>query len=379
MEIVVGAPVTGENLHGRERELDVLWPRTKNNSILLSSPRRFGKTSLVKEMERDPRDGFEIVYMEVEGVNSLDDFVVELACALPKPARRALLKRLGEKIKENVEEFEAGHLRVKLREGPKEDWKSRGSELFSMLRDSQKESIIVIDEMPSFLLNLEAQSRHMGMFLRWLRQIRQTHGTRFILCGSIGIDNILRRHVLSSTINDLERITVSPFQIDAASRMAERLLGENDIKHEPAHVRRILGKIGVPTPPYFLQAMLHEVVKMASESGKTSESIVDKAYQSMLSEGGRKYFDRYYERLGTEFPPDRLPAVKSMLDHLSQHEPCTKSEISRVFFNALGKRDDEAFIEAVRILEDGFYVTRDRGYSFRVKVLRDWWSERRAV
>lgn len=185
--------------------------------------------------------------------------------------------------------------------------------------------------------------------------------------------------ILSNTINDLERITVSPFEIDAASRMAERLLGENDIEHEPAHVRRILGKIGVPTPPYFLQAMLHEVVKMAGESGKTSESIVDKAYQSMLSQDGRKYFDWYYERRGTEFSPDRLPAVKSMLDHLSRHEPCTKSEISRVFFNALGKKDSEAFIDAVRILEDGFYVARDRGYSFRVRVLRDWWSERRAV
>ena len=43
VEIVVGAPVTGENLHGREDELDELWSRIK--------------TSLVKEMERAPRDG----------------------------------------------------------------------------------------------------------------------------------------------------------------------------------------------------------------------------------------------------------------------------------------------------------------------------------
>ena len=381
MEIVVGAPVTGENLHGREDELDELWSRIKINSILLSSPRRFGKTSLVKEMKRAPRDGFEVVYLDVESVNSVQEFVSRLAGALPKPAQQTLLRRFAKNLRDNVEEIEISHLRMKLREGTKEDCMRDGEDLFYMLQDAGKPHIIVVDELPSFLLNLEsvgAQSQSIGMVLRWLRQMRQSYDARFVVCGSIGIDNILRRHGLSNTVNDLERISVSPFGHDTASRMIKHLLDKARIKYEPDHVQKILGKIGVPSPPYFVQIMLREIVKTADAKEGLSENVIDRSYQRVLNDTGKEYFEWYYDRLKTEFPPDQLHAVVSLLDHLAEREPSSKSDLSHVFFNALKREDGELFRNAVRVLESGFYITKDSRYSFRVKVLRDWWAERRA-
>lgn len=381
VEIVVGAPVTGENLHGREEELDELWSRIKINSILLSSPRRFGKTSLVKEMERAPRDGFEVVYLDVESVDSVQEFVSRLAEALPKPAQRTLLRRFAKKLRENVEEIELSYLRMKLRESTKEDCMRDGEDLFDMLQDAEKPHIIVVDELPSFLLNLESagvQSQSIGMVLRWLRQMRQAHDARFVVCGSIGIDNILRRHGLFNTVNDLERITVSPFGHGTASRMIERLLDKASIKYEPNHTQKILGKIGVPSPPYFLQIMLREIIKMTGAKKRLSEDVIDKSYQGVLGDAGKGYFEWYYDRLKTEFPPDLLHAVVSMLDYLAERESSTKSDLSGVFFDALKKKDDEIFLDVVRALESGFYIAKDNCYSFRVKVLRDWWSQRRA-
>lgn len=76
VEIVVGDVVTGENLYGRERDLEILWDRIQN--ILLSSPRRFGKTSLVRKMQRNPKREFEVIYVDVESAKP-DDFVFKLA------------------------------------------------------------------------------------------------------------------------------------------------------------------------------------------------------------------------------------------------------------------------------------------------------------
>ena len=377
MEIVVGTPVTGEDLYGRELELDRLWDRIRNNSILLSSPRRFGKASLVKEMKRAPRGGFEVVYLDVEGIDSVEDFVTELGLGLPEKPRQNWVQRILKGIIESFEEIEWADTRFKLREIIKKDWARRGSELFIMLQNLEKRHIIVIDELPSFLLNLETQSQDIETFLRWLRQMRQAHDARFILCGSIGIDGILRRHTLSSAINDLERRTVPAFDRNTASRMIEDMLDKDGIKYETTHVQKILDKIGTPSPPYFIQVMLLGISDIVGREKSLSENIVNKAYQSVLNENGREYFDWYYERLSNEFPPDQIRAVVNMLDHLSQHESCTKQDLRLAFFNMLRKDDNEAFIDAIRTLESGFYIAKDNGYSFRVKVLRDWWAERR--
>lgn len=378
MEIVVGPPVTGENLYGRKRELDTLWSAIKNNNILLSSPRRFGKTSLVKEMERAPRDGFKVTYLDVEGICSVQDFVSDLVMAIPSSTRQTLLRKWTD-VAEAIEEIQLPQIRIKLKESIGKDWRRKGTEALLNLGEKH---VIVIDELPSFLLNLEAskdQNQTMGIFLRWMRgsrQSSQTQNIRFVLCGSIGIDNILRRHVLSNTTNDLLRIDVEPFNRDTATRMIEDLLDESDIEYESTHVERVLDKIGVPVAPYFVQVMLFEVSKMTDK--RLSEEVIDKAYQNVLNGSGREYFDWSYDRLKTEFPPDLLQAALNILDHLSQHKSCTRSDLSRVFFAVFGKDDREKFLDVVRILESGFYIMkRDNFYSFRVKMLRDWWTERR--
>ena len=133
MEIVVGDVVTGENLHGRERDLNVLWDRIRRNSILLSSPRRFGKTSLVREMQHNPRHGLQVVYMDVEGVGSADEFVLKLAGKMDRPYRQRVLDRLAGAGK-SVEEIGAYGFTARLRES-KQNWREKGSKMLEAIKD----------------------------------------------------------------------------------------------------------------------------------------------------------------------------------------------------------------------------------------------------
>lgn len=378
MDIVVGSPATGENFYGREREMDVLWSRIRNNSILLSSPRRFGKTSLVKQMQRAPRDGFEVVYVDAEGVKSTQRLVALIAESLSEPIQHTALRRLVDSIKSNVKEVEIGHVHVKLRESIEAEWSRSGEELFRALRNSTKNHIIVIDEIPTFLESLEAGEdgvATVSIFLKWLRQMRQMYDIRFICCGSIGIGSILRRHRLSYTVNDLERIRVSPFDRATATGLINQILDARHIQYEPDHVELILSRVGTPSPPFFVQIMLQEINNRMNGNNALSTKMIEESYESILGENGGEYFEWYDERLRVEFPQKPvLNGVLKILDHLSEHEPCTRSELMQVF--ALGDR--ETFLESMQTLESQFYVTRDDKYSFYVKMFKDWWVRRRA-
>ena len=304
MEIVVGDVVTGENLHGRERDLDVLWDRIRSNSVLLSSPRRFGKTSLVREMQRNPRNGMKMVYMDMEGVGSADEFVLKLAGKIDRPYRQRILERLAGAGK-SVEEIGVYGFTARLRESSW-SWQEKGRKLLEAIKDQ----IIVLDELPMFLLTLERKNLDIGGFMAWLREIRQEHGVRFILCGSVGIDGVLDRHGLGNSINDLERITVRPFDAETALSMVEKILDGYGIAHSDNQAKDIVDRIGAGVP-YFLQLVLRQIINETDYgrmelTGDTAE----KAYEEAVwGKEGRKYFVWYRDRLGAEFPSDSCRRV----------------------------------------------------------------------
>ena len=376
MDIVIGDAVTGKNMYGREQNLKVLWERIGNNSILLSSPRRFGKTSLVREMQRKPKYGFQVIYVDVEGVKNTDEFVLKMACKINRSRRQTVLKLLGG-IRESTEEIGFGNFQIRLRES-KISWQEKGNRLFNVI---QKQSIIVLDELPSFLQTLEERKGGVREFMLWLREIRQTYGIRFILCGSVGIDSVLDRHVLGNSINDLERITVPPFDNITATGMITKILKEYKVSYQDTHVAMILKNVGIAVP-YFVQLMLREIID-ETDYGRMelTGDIVLRAYEnSILGDEGSKYFKWYYDRLKIEFTSkDHYLAVEKMLDHLAKNNVSSEQDLEKVFSNEMTVKTAHEFRDTVRILKDGFYIIGDPHYKFANKVLRDLWIKDRRL
>ena len=378
VDIVLGPPVTGENLYGRDGELDTLWDRIRNNSILLLSPRRFGKTSLVREMERNPRDGFAVVYMDVEGAGSPGDLVEGLAGKIEQSYPRRILKALMG-VRESIEEVKIQDAAVKLRES-RIAWKSKGGAVFDALKDPSTTHIVVLDELPLFLLALEKKGGDLGEFMLWLRSVRQNSGIRFILCGSIGMGTVLNRHGLGYSINDLERVKVGPFDGQTARGMIKTILDRYGVPYEQDHVGKILKKVGAPVP-YFLQLMLHNIVHGADVRAPLTDDVITGSYENIvLTHHGREYFGPYYDRLGVEFPSEPLhSAVMEVLDLVATRERCQEPDLRTAFLNRVEYDADAQFRNAMNTLEDGFYIVRNAHYEFTSKVLRDWWMRERGL
>ncbi len=81
----VGSPAIGEDFIDREKDVEHILSALKKDSVLLIAPRRFGKTSIMKRVEKELLDRDEIcVFLEVEDVYSPQRFLSEIVMALGK-------------------------------------------------------------------------------------------------------------------------------------------------------------------------------------------------------------------------------------------------------------------------------------------------------
>ena len=95
MRNITGQAVIGDDLYGREYELTRLWERLEQGEhLLMLAPRRVGKTSLMLELRRAPRENWDVVYVDVEGGDGPADCVAAILAALAASSKfRSRLRR----------------------------------------------------------------------------------------------------------------------------------------------------------------------------------------------------------------------------------------------------------------------------------------------
>ena len=124
MDIVTGNITKGKDLYGRDHELDVLWNGIEKDSLLLTSPRRYGKTSIVVRMKEEPRHGWFVTYIDMEGFSEPYEFITDLL----KHSQPTILKRIKNIFKSGIDAADKieflNMITIKLRESSV-SWKKR--------------------------------------------------------------------------------------------------------------------------------------------------------------------------------------------------------------------------------------------------------------
>jgi hypothetical protein len=62
----VGPPVLGEDCYGRDAFVDLVWEKLSFGHVVLASPRRFGKTSVMYRLIDAPRWDYRLVHCDLE-------------------------------------------------------------------------------------------------------------------------------------------------------------------------------------------------------------------------------------------------------------------------------------------------------------------------
>jgi hypothetical protein len=385
IENIIGKPVSDQNFFGRAAELEELQAITEREHVLLLAPRRVGKTSLLHALvKRVDRDGSAIgVYASVAAATNETQFVQAVlngiyATTRGRKLRRGLVARtlgLGRGVK-SVKIAGSG-VDLEARTTP---WQDDADRAFATVVTSELPLLILIDELPVLVLAL-ASSDPSGVrvraFLQWFRNLRQ-HPTgasklRFVLAGSIGLDNITRRHHLTDTINDLRLWPLGPFEPLAAHEFLVELADSYELTLAP-ELRAALCNAAEWLIPYHLQVIFGALREHARASQPTTE-MLGAVIESLLDR--RTYFSYWDERLHDSLGAPNDSIARALLAMCAQDpEGATPGAMSHAISSLVpdSLERGKAFKWIVDVLSnDGYLVEHDARWRFRSGLLRRYW------
>lgn len=396
--IHIGPPVWGSDFFNRSKIIHQCWKTLEDSSLILSAPRRYGKSSIMLHLRNNPTEEFYPLYFELEDHFTLNGFMVEFISKIVDNDKSLLkkLKNIFSKPFNNIEGIALWELKIKLKkaleqENREEAWKERINRLLIELVKNKKPQklLFIFDEFPLMLHNFikegEEVQKDAIKLLQWLRKLRHESPfmeiLRFIFGGSIGIDKVVSYLKATHTINDVARINIGPFEPQAADDFIKRIFEANEIKLNNKVMQKITEVVGTMIPIY-LQILIDSIIKESRNTDRPiTPELVDECYEKRVHGPEYKhYFEDYYERLWRYYTPEDSKCARRMLRELARAEDgITCDLLFAIYMEEMGnKGDKEKFELLLANLESDFYIERspagDRVY-FHNNWLKDWWRK----
>lgn len=313
----IGPPVEGNDFFGREKEIRLANKLLdRGHSLLLSAPRRIGKSSLAKKLiDEKKKQGWKCVYIDLEETDTEDGFLRLVIDAFSNnEIWRQVVSDAAKGLKSifnKIEKVSVGPVEFDL--GQREEKENLYKNLKELV-NHEKDTFIVVDELTLFLGTLNKTRNgieKVTYILNWLRSPRQVKGTkiRWLFCGSVGLRNFTSSKNLSYTINDLTEFSLDELDRKEASGLLLELSKSEKIRMSNNVIDYILYKLSWNIP-YFIQVIFSKLSEEYYEELTTDS--VDAAYKKLCSEN---YLGTWSERL-VEYQEHEMPA-RQILKELS--------------------------------------------------------------
>jgi hypothetical protein len=390
-----GPWVTGDQFFNRTDELEQLIKLLdEGNNILIVAPRRVGKTSLVREAFRrmSERGRDDLLFVDVQDCSTPQDVIVSIAMAA-KPHSNLWNKITGTfaEIFKQLESVQIPDiLEIKIREGLIGDWQTKGQKILSHLAQSNRPLTICLDELPIMLSRLlqpktseayEIKRNEADIFLSWLRQmmLQYQNNLRFIICGSIGLEPILKRYHLSHTINHLRPFSLEPWPRKTAEACLDALAIQYGIEWDEKSRNALLDHLGIYIPHHVQMFFGHLYSDCQKQKNfhPTAEDVERVYKSSLLSTRGHSELVTYDERLQRVLEMEAIPLALDLLTEASMTEGLTVENARRLMERIGLDEGDVVLTEVLDVLvHDGYLEwNEDRTiWQFTSCLVRDWWK-----
>ena len=399
-----GSPVAPEDLRYRDPFLESIWSAILLQHVLLTAPRRTGKTSIMDHLQAYPKHGFLVIKENVQDLSHPADVLAALLARFhdeqPQLLRDTLAKGwsfLGVALKK-VDTVSVSEFKVALRESDdkwRENWRQHGEKLLAQLRRHDGKVLIIIDELPDMLLNLkEEDEKLLGEFLAWFRAQRQTPApkndpVRWLVGGSVNLSGTLDSVGKVDLINDLDDIPLPVLSDGDVRDFVVTMLDRRGVRIEQGVAERCLELLGRPIP-LFMQMMtqdLHRMWRKRADGVPLAESDVDLVFKELVrSSAAQDKLQHYYSRLKKYYGDPKLAAAHLILAKLSLSEkgisrPGLMTEFQQVLEQADTRlpvhEAKQVFNQLMRDLENDFYVeeVENNRFDFSSGVLKTWWRK----
>jgi len=395
MKNITGSPVEHDDFFDRPGDIERLQRELGNKAnILLTAPRRVGKTSLILRLcELESTEGRTAAFINVEGCKDELSFAEKLVDGLKESGLHPkMLTRIAtgfHNVRRAMGNMKLGAAGINMDlgsvENPEFGTLARVLEsVFKKIETSDTPVLIAIDEMPELLLAIARQehgSERVAQLLHWLRELRQTYreNIRWVFLGSIGLDSFVDNRNLRKTINDLTLTSLNALNLEEADEFLNKLGNDNGRPLSPDQCTLIIDRVGWPLP-HHLQVVFHALVD--SNTQATGIEAVEDAFTHLLRSDELMQFDTWRQRLDEQFEKPDAIAAKSILTHLCQHPEGRRRDQIMDALMAKSPSADPATIEEqlsrllAVLLRDGYLLESQGCYTFRSFLIREYWNRR---
>lgn len=392
-ELIIGSPPRGNDYYGQETLIETLWRKLENDNVLLSAPRRFGKTGAMYRLLDEPKADFRPIYMDVEHIENAADFMIELIANL---LRDKQLSKLLDGLWEKTQSFarfignlpahvDIGGVKVELREQtdvPKQ-WLSYGERVMNLISASGDPVLLLIDEFAVMINTIASKNpKEVKQLLRWFRSARISPGsnTRFVIGGSVNLINTLDALGLVDTVNDLVPVRLHPFPHETAKLYLQGVFDSRNIVISNEIINLILELTGEPIP-YLLAVLVSSIIDR--HKGKripiTLDLVRDAFEMDLLGDSASAFFRQYRSRIDQYYRTQEAIAAKAILRALSKAEKgISANSLFNIYIKAVSGSNhlmaEDAFMLLMDKLDNDFYIViRDNNYEFFSRVIKLWW------
>jgi len=382
-KIHMNAVVTGTDFFDREEVVKQIWENlTANQNVLLCAPRRYGKTSLMRNLDATANNnGFTPVMIDLENIQTPEEFLAKIEVALE--ARDITDTEKEQRIRATVEVIEY-------------NWQEEGHKFFSALDPSNGKLLFLLDECPYMLDTFlgkkqdtdyptQETKERVNRFLEWFADIRETIKDRalFLLTGSVHLPTFLKDNELSPEhFTDFQTINLPYFEPNFCRDYVEAILLGMDVFIEDDRINKIV-ELNTPGIPYFIQITLMYVEDLYRKNPKFTVDDLEYIYEEKITgPDGRRHFDTF-ERHFKRYGPRRDSGAKAVLKELSQagEEGLAKHRLKQTY-DSINRLETSDFDIVIENLQYDFYIEKIQNtdqYRFQSRILKDYWRKNQRV
>ena len=381
---VVGSVARGNNYFERQEIIDNIWREIeKDNYILIAAPRRVGKTSVMIHMVENSKEGYKLIFENVQGNKSETEFYktlyrLILSCLTKgKQAKKWIEGYL--KTKSITEVSLEGTFKISNHEL---NYLNEINDIIPQIDNEGETIVLLIDELPEVLFNLHKKGKAeeamsiLKNLRRW-RQDIQFQKLRFVLAGSIGIHYVVNAiEGRTSDLNDLKPVYCNPIEPHETNDYFDWATKNATVQYDEPLRNYFLDKIQYYVP-YFFNIMLDEIDSKARKSNNpiVTEQDIDTAFYAVIK--NNDHFVDWKRRLKDYMPGDDFEFVNELLTHIAHKGNISVQEI---YDKAQRHNKSTDYMDFIFNLEhDGYITKKEHQYIFISPFLKEFWKQNNPI
>lgn len=381
-----GGLLAPDQVVGRDAFIESIWRALQRQSVLLTSERRMGKTSVMRKMTQESPGGICPMQRSLQGITTPEEFaralVADVEANAPGVLARPFLKRLR---KAGVKKVGAKAIEVEFEPASDEAWKDVVVEAFAAIESRVDETVVFLwDELPHMVDAVEGK-RDAGTareVLDVLRYARETFPSlRMVLSGSLGIHHVVDKLRLKGgmwvPIHGLAIIDVPSLTLPDATYLAAELIRNEGITCDDEGLVAEAIATEVDCVPYYIHHTLADLQRQQDLGDEpVTEADARGTVEKMLTDPRDPWqLKHYVDRVPVYYPHEKELAY-AVLDIFAENDIArSQAEIEALLAAQMTPPDATGLHDLLELLCKDHYI--EPGYRFRLELVRRAWRARR--